>query len=81
MTKHTIERQDTGEIEQGCIHRVTIGLKMPIPHIDYSNLSVELSCEGPDREFLIEDTKARLYTLLEEMLEDFEATTPVNKKR
>lgn len=90
MAKNTVERvvpnenleaeELQGYVEQGYTHRVTIGLKMPIPHIDYSNINIELACEGPDRELLIEETKSRIYELMEEVLGDFADNWPATSK-
>lgn len=82
MAKHTMEQisNERTTVEQGYTHRVTIGLKMPIPHIDYSNINIELACEGPDRELLIEETKSRIYELMEEVLGDFADNWPASGK-
>ena len=90
MAKNTVERvvpnenleaeELQGYVEQGYTHRVTIGLKMPIPHVDYSNINIELACEGPDRELLIEETKSRIYELMEEVLGDFADNWPATGK-
>ncbi len=54
-------------------YRVTIGMKMPIPGVDYSNVNVEIAGEGPDLDALEAEIKQRTYQLLEDVIADLQA--------
>lgn len=51
-------------------YRVLIGIKMPIPGIDYSNVNVEVACEGADVKMLTAEAKKNVYSLIEEVIND-----------